>query len=160
MEYRLFETSDIMEVLTFIEMLRREGADISFVDERKSDLALWNHGPKIVVLAIDQARIVGMAKGQIGDEGKNHSAMLTVAIAGDYRGTGIAAVLTDHLNRYLADKGVIIVRAYIYSDNKASVKTIEKQGFTLSGRVLMHHRDTEIGHFVDDLIYHKMIGKE
>jgi ribosomal protein S18 acetylase RimI-like enzyme len=160
MKYRLFETSDIMEVLTFIEMLRSEGTDISFVDERESDLVLWNHGPKIVVLAIDQGQIVGMAKGKIGVESKNHSAMLTAAIDKDYRGTGIAAVLTDHLNKSLAERGVTIVRAYVYSDNKASVKTIEKQRFTLSGRVLMHHREAETGHYVDDLIYHKLIRKE
>jgi ribosomal protein S18 acetylase RimI-like enzyme len=86
--------------------------------------------------------------------------MLTAAIDKDYRGTGIAAVLTDHLNKSLAERGVTIVRAYVYSDNKASVKTIEKQRFTLSGRVLMHHREAETGHYVDDLIYHKLIRKE
>lgn len=50
-----------------------------------------------------------------------------------------------------------IARTYIYSDNVASINTVLKLGFTFAGSVLMHHYSEELGQYVDDLIFHKIL---
>ncbi|MBE0449724.1 MAG: hypothetical protein IBX70_02640 [Clostridia bacterium] len=54
-------------------------------------------------------------------------------------------------------KGVTIARIYVYSDNKASLHAVEKLGFALGGKVLMHHLNVKSGHYVDDIIFHKIL---
>lgn len=161
MEIRGYRTTDAPAVLAFIRRLREEGHRISLTEIRgPEDLKDWTGPFERIILAEEDAVVIGLARGRIGQGEKRHSAMLTAAILTESRGKGLAAILTDRLNQSLAQAGVLIVRAYIYSDNPASVKTIEKQGFTFAGRVAMHHFDESTRQYVDDLIYHKRIGKE
>jgi ribosomal protein S18 acetylase RimI-like enzyme len=160
MEFRLFNQDDAASVMRLIEGLKKESADISLVEiESAKDLKNWNKDNQVAVVAVDHGEVVAVVKGIIGNGSKSHSAFLTAAVKPGLRSRGIAAKLTDFLNLELVKHGVKIVRAYIYSDNTASIKTVEKQGFILSGRVLMHHFDESNGIYVDDLIYHKLLER-
>ena len=161
MEFRLFAERDIPGMMKMIGELKKESAEISLVEiESEKELRKWNRTNEVVVVAAENDELLAVVKGTIGEGDKSHSAFLTAAVVAGSRSQGLAAELTDYLNQILGERGVKIVRAYVYSNNHASIKTIEKQGFVLGGRVLMHHFDKSQGAYVDDLIYHKLLERK
>lgn len=53
--------------------------------------------------------------------------------------------------------GVAIARIYVYSNNTASLNAIKKLDFIHAGTIIRHHRISETGEYVDDLIFHKIL---
>ena len=148
--------SDISEVFEFFRDLATEGAKMSFVEiETSKMLEGWVGDNPMVVIARDSRGIAGVAKGAIGEGNRSHSAMLAAAVRMDLRGQGIAEQVTSSLCEELAKAGITIARAYVYSDNKASIRSLEKMDFILDGRVIAHHFDEKTDEYIDDLIYHK-----
>ncbi|MBN2259783.1 MAG: GNAT family N-acetyltransferase [Clostridiales bacterium] len=162
MVYKLFEINDLEIVFNFFQLLKAEGADISFTDVKTmEELENWFEDRNIViVVAVEEDKLIAVARGKIGEADKSHSAFLTVAVSPDVRNMGIASHITKTLEKELVNRGVEIVRAYVYSDNEASIRTLQKQGFVYSGKVLMHHYDFENNAYVDDLIFHKLLERD
>ncbi len=151
----------VQQVWDLFIRLRREGAEVSFAEvETEEILESWvnNPGHLTYVAMDDDRKIIGVVRGKREmTEEKKHAAFLTAAIHPDERGKGIAAKLTNFSLSEMKKKGVTIARIYVYSDNSASLHAIEKLGFTLAGKVLMHHIDLKTGLYVDDIIFHKML---
>lgn len=162
MNFRVLSKEDLDDILLFFNELKSAQVDISFTENNTvEELNSWINDPLMVtVIAKENGDLLAVARGIIGADDKSHSAFLTAAVKRNLRNKGIAQELTNYLNRELYKHGVRIVRAYVYSDNKASIRTLEKQKFVLSGKVLMHHLDSKTDTFVDDLIYHKLLERD
>ncbi|MCD4713468.1 MAG: GNAT family N-acetyltransferase [Clostridiales bacterium] len=161
MVYRSLEKEDIPQVWDLFVHLRIEGAEVSFAEiESKEIIKSWVDNPaQLTYVAMDDDhKLLGVVRGkrEMTDE-KKHAAFLTAAIHPDARGKGLAAELTNFSLSEMNKRGVTIARIYVYSDNSASLHAIEKLGFTLGGKVLMHHMDLKTGLYVDDIIFHKML---
>lgn len=162
MNFRVLNREDLKLVWSFFNELKSAQVDISFTEYNTvEELDAWIDDPLMVtVIATENGDLLAVARGMIGADDKSHSAFLTAAVKQNLRNKGIAQEITDFLNRELYKHGVKIVRAYVYSDNKASIRTLEKQNFVFSGKVLMHHLDSKTDTFIDDLIYHKLLERD
>lgn len=156
-------SDDIDSVWSLIEILKSEGAEISFTElTGKEDLTNFIDNPaqlSYVAAALDEpSRVLCLVKGRRDMAGeKSHAAFLTAATHPDARGFGLAAELTNFALDEMKKVGVNIARIYVYSNNKASLNTVKKLGFVHAGTVLRHHKDQVTGEYVDDLIFHKIL---
>jgi len=150
---------DVLKVYNFFQDLKKEGAQISFTDiDSTFDIEkMLNDKNVFIYIAYYGDEIAGVFRGLRGNKYKSHSAFLTAAVDQRLRGQKIAQKLTGFGLEDMKNKGIKIVRAYVYSDNQPSVSTLLKQGFTLSGCVHMHHYNDNIKRYVDDLIFHKIL---
>lgn len=150
---------DIPQVISFFEELKEENAGVSYVEcENSDEIKEWINNPNIYIYAaLYGDRVVGVFKGRTDGGIKAHSAFLTCAVNGRYRGKNIAKDLTFYGLKRLKENGIKIARAYVYSDNKPSINTILSCGFQFAGNVYMHHYDEVKGLYVDDLIFHKIL---
>jgi ribosomal protein S18 acetylase RimI-like enzyme len=165
MDYHLrrMTCEDLDSVWNLIELLKIEGADISLTELTSKEEAMeWINNPAqltyVAVTINTSNQILSLVKGrrEMSNE-KSHAVFLTAATHPEARGTGLAAELTIYALNEMKHEGVNIARIYVYSDNKASLNTVKKLGFTLAGTVLRHHKDQTPGEYVDDLIFHKIL---
>lgn len=161
MVFKSLGKEDIPQVWDLFVHLRTEESEVSFAEvETMEILENWvdNPGHLTYVAMDDDYKILCVVRGkrEMTDE-KKHAAFLTAATHPDARGRGIAAELTNFSLSEMKKRGVTIARIYVYSDNKASLHVVEKLGFTLGGKVLMHHMDLKSGLYVDDIIFHKTL---
>lgn len=156
---RELEERDISKVISLFSNLSRERAEVSFVDIASiNEVKEWLKNPNTYVfVAADGDIVYGVLRTRIGKGNRSHSCNLTVAVDYSFRGNSIAKELTEYGLKELKEKSVKIVRAYIYSNNKASINTILSCGFTFAGNVHMHHYDEETGEYIDDLIFHRIL---
>lgn len=160
---RKMKSEDIDSVWSLVELLKAENAEMSFAEiESKEELKNFVDNPAelsyVAVTDEDPSRVLCLVKGKrdMSDE-KSHAAFLSAATHPDARGLGIAAELTSFAVNEMKKFGVNIARIYVYSDNKASLNTVKKLGFTHAGTVLRHHRDPVTGEYIDDIIFHKVL---
>ena len=155
--------SDIESVWALIELLKGEGAEISFTElAAKEEVMEWVNNPAqlayVAVTMDEPVSVFCLVKGRRDiTYGKSHASFLTAATHPDVRGTGLAVELTNYTLSQLKNEGVNIARIYVYSDNKSSLNTVRKLGFVHAGTVLRHHQDQITGEYIDDLIFHKIL---
>jgi ribosomal protein S18 acetylase RimI-like enzyme len=156
---------DIDSVWSLIQLLKAEGSEISFTELTfKEELMNFVDNPAqlcyVAAAKEEPSRIRSLVRGrrEMTSE-KSHAAFLTAATHPEARGLGLAAKLTNFSLTEMKKVGVNIARIYVYSNNKASLKAVEKLGFMHSGTVLRHHKDQATGEYVDDLIFHKTLEK-
>ncbi len=161
MEYRIALFRDIEKIYQLFQELKKENAQVGFTRiEGLNELEDWLEDDNIYLyLAVDtdNEEVVGVLRGKRGNSYKNHSAFMTAAVDKNYRGKNIGKELTHYSLKQLAQEGVKIARTYVYSNNKASLNTLLACGFTISGTIHMHHFSEEAGHYVDDIIVHKIL---
>jgi RimJ/RimL family protein N-acetyltransferase len=157
--FRDLKVEDIPQVLDFFMELKRENAGVSYTEyDNEEQIGEWLDDPNIFgYAAVMGDKVLGVFKGRSDGGNKRHSAFLTCAVDGSYRGKNIAKSLTNYGLERLKENGIKIVRAYIFSDNKPSINTILSLGFQFAGNVYMHHYDEEKQQYVDDLIFHKIL---
>ncbi|OJV63172.1 MAG: hypothetical protein BGO41_10770 [Clostridiales bacterium 38-18] len=147
-------------IFELCQRLIEENARMSFTDiENIEHLEKWFNDTNVLLYGkLNEAgQLIAMVKATRGVGNKAHSCYLAAATHPDYRKESQASSLTNEVLDDLKNRGVLIARTYIYSWNHASIKTIEKCGFTLSGRVVMHEYDEITGDYIDDLIYYKRL---
>lgn len=156
---RATKLGDVDKILKLFDELREENLQVSFSKIKDKDILLnmLNNKDMYFYVALVNNEIVGVFRGLRGEDYKKHSCFLTVAIKKSFRGNGIAKILTEYGLIELKKEGIKIARAYIYSDNRASIFNIFKLGFTMSGSVHMHHYNEKLDRYVDDLIFHKIL---
>ncbi len=150
---------DIKKILEFCLELKEQNAKMSFTsmdtpehieEQIKSEL-------KHIYLSIEDEVVTAMFRAIRGKGNKSHSCYVACAVKREYRNKYLATDLTSYGLADMKSMGVLIARTKIYSWNKASIKTIEKCGFELSGRIVMHQFEPSVGEYIDDLIYHKIL---
>lgn len=161
--FRKIQATDLDSVWALIELLKLEGAEISFADfSTKEDakqlignpaqltyVAVADHNPNQIACLVRGKRDLS--------GGKEHAAFMTAATHPAARGSGLAVQLTDFALLQMNIEGVNIARIYVFSNNQASLNTVRKLGFVHAGTVLRHHLDLNSGEYVDDLIFHKLL---
>jgi len=156
----IFEPMDMDDVSNAIKLFSKlydEKAEVSFAETLDEEvLREWLNNPLhyLYVAKIDGV-LAAVFRCMRGETYKNHSGFLTIAVDPQFRGKHLASSFTRHCLEELKKAGIQIVRAYIYSDNIASINTVLRCGFTFSGNVHKHHFKEEKGYYVDDLIFHK-----
>lgn len=166
MKYQLrrIEFYDIDSIWSLIEILRAEGAEISFTEliAKEQVLNFVNNPAQLSYVAVtteDPRRVLCLVRGRRDmTPEKSHAAFLTAATHPDARGSGLAAELTNYALDQMKKLGVNIARIYVYSNNQASLNAVEKLGFVHGGTVLRHHKDQSTCEYVDDLIFHKVLN--
>lgn len=151
---------DQLAIYDLCSVLRAENARMSFTDiEKIEDLKAWFNDSNIYLYGLFDVygKLTAMVKATRGTSNKSHSAYLAAAVHPINRKQNLASELTLAVLDELKSMGVLIARTYIYSWNTASIATIEKCGFILSGRVMMHEYDEISGAYIDDLIYYKYL---
>lgn len=162
-EFRELRNEDIDEVYGLIELLKEEGSEVSFTDiQSKEEIGDWiDSDVNLTYVALEGSEVIAVVKGRRGnEESKRHSVFLTASTHPRVRGNGVAAMLTNYSLERMKEKGVVIARIYVYSNNKSSLAAVRKLGFTLGGSVLMHHYDSKAGEYVDDIIFHKILSDD
>jgi ribosomal protein S18 acetylase RimI-like enzyme len=155
--------ADVDSAWALIDLLKEEGADMSFTElTAKEEVLQWIENPALLtyvaVTTTEPAHVLCLVRSRrdLTPE-KSHAAFLTAATHPDARGTGLAAELTNYALDKMKNEGVNIARIYVYSDNKASLNAVRKLGFVHAGTVLRHHQDQKNSEYVDDLIFHKLL---
>jgi ribosomal protein S18 acetylase RimI-like enzyme len=160
---RRIKSDDIDSIWSLVELLKSEGAEISFTELTvKEDIMNFVDNPAqlsyVAVTKEEPTHVLCLVRGRrdMASE-KSHAAFLTAATHPDARGSGLAAELTNFALDKMKGEGVNIARIYVYSNNQASLNAVKKLGFVHAGTVLRHHRDGVTGEYVDDLIFHKIL---
>lgn len=160
---RRIKSDDVDSVWSLIELLKAEGADISFTEftVKEEIMDLVDNPAQLTYVAVtkeEPSRVICLVRGRrdMAVE-KSHAAFLTAATHPDARGSGLAAELTGFALDQMRNEGINIARIYVYSDNQASLNVVKKLGFVHSGAVLRHHIDQAAGKYIDDLIFHKIL---
>jgi ribosomal protein S18 acetylase RimI-like enzyme len=160
---RRIESHDIGSIWSLIEILKEEGAEISFTElTAKEEVSSFVDNPAqlsyVAVTTDEPSCVLCLVRGRRDMTAeKSHATFLTAATHPDARGSGLAAKLTNYALDQMKSEGVNIARIYVYSNNEASLNAVKKLGFVLGGTVLRHHKDSRTGEFVDDLIFHKVL---
>jgi ribosomal protein S18 acetylase RimI-like enzyme len=158
--YRPMHLSDLNEVWQLIEAIKAEHSLMSFAEiPDQEELKSWLSNENLFLYVAEcKDKVVGLLRAIRGSETyKRHAVFLSIAIHPDFRNQGIAKELTNTGLEDMKKDGIVIARAYIYSDNIFSVNTVLKLGFTLAGSVHMHHYNEKLQQYVDDLIFHKIL---
>ncbi|WIF94284.1 GNAT family N-acetyltransferase [Caminicella sporogenes] len=157
--FRELQEKDIPKVISLFSNLSKERAEVSFVEIASIDeIKEWLKNPNTYVyVAAEGDVILAVLRAKRGKGNQNHACNITVAVDYNFRGNSIAKDLTEYVLEVLRQEGIKVVRAYIYSNNMASINTILSCGFTFAGSIYMHHYDKKTGRYVDDLIFHKML---
>lgn len=158
--YRPMHLSDVDEVWKLLETLKLENSQVSLLEiPDKRDLQGWLENENLFLyIAECKDQVIALLRATRGaEQGKRHSAILSIATHPEYRNQGIARELTNTGLEDMKKDGIVIARVYIYSDNISSINTILRLGFTFGGSVLMHHYNDKTKQYVDDLIFHKIL---
>lgn len=160
---RRIKSDDIDSVWSLVELLKAEGAEMSFAElTGKEELMSFVNNPAqlsyVAVTKEEPSRVLCLVRGRRDmTSEKSHAASLTAATHPNVRGSGLAAELTNFALEQMKNEGVNIARIYVYSNNQASLNAVKKLGFVHAGTVLRHHIDKATGEYVDDLIFHKLL---
>lgn len=165
MKYQLkkVESHDVDSIWSLIEILKEDGAEISFTEltEKEQVLSFVDNPAQLSYVAVTTekpSRVLCLVRGRRDmSVEKSHAAFLTAATHPEARGSGLAATLTNYALDEMKKCQVNIARIYVYSNNQASLNAVAKLSFVHSGTVLRHHRDLYTGEYVDDLIFHKVL---
>lgn len=161
--FRKLRATDIENLWSLIEILKREKVDMSFAEiNNKQELLNFIDNPAeltyIAVAKENPMQVLSLVKGKRGlSKEKFHSVLLSAATHPKARGYGLAARLTNFALEEMKNEGVTIARIYVYSNNTASLNAIKKLDFIHAGTIKRHHRSSETDEYVDDLIFHKIL---
>lgn len=159
--FRKLEQRDVLKALSLFQKLEHEMAEVSFTEVLEEEqISQWiENEHTFVYVAADGDLILAVIRAKREDHDRPHAVVLTVAVDYQFRGQNIAKDLTLYCLNEIKNYGVEIARAYIYSNNYSSVCTILSCGFVSAGSVHRHHYDERLKRYVDDLIFHKVLGQ-
>jgi ribosomal protein S18 acetylase RimI-like enzyme len=157
---RPLEQRDVLKALSLFQKLESEMAEVSFTEVLEEEqICQWiTNEQTFVYVAADGDLVLAVIRAKRENPDRPHAVVLTVAVDYQFRGQNIAKDLTLFCLDQIKEQGVDIARAYIYSNNYASVCTILSCGFVSAGSVHRHHYDERQKRYVDDLIFHKVLG--
>lgn len=111
----------------------------------------------IIYLLYEDDIIVSIIKAKLGKNEKSHVSCFKLSTRLKYRNQGYIKKLIEYAISDLKKYNIKIIRIKIFSWNKPAIATVEKSGFTLSGRIVMSSYDEFLNEYIDDLLYHKFL---
>lgn len=151
---------DIKEILEFCLELKEQGAKMSFTSLDTEEKLVETFNDPLIYLFIsknEKNQVTSMFKALRGVGKKSHSVYVACAVKKEFRKKNLASSIVEYALNEIKNDGVLIARTKIYSWNKASIATIKKCGFEESGRYFMHEYEENLGMYIDDLIFHKLL---
>lgn len=160
-QYLTMQEKDIDKVLELFKKLKNEAAEVTFADlhdmvSLRNDFKLPN---TFYYIAIENNQLVSVFRGRRGQGNQDHCALITIAVAIEYRGRQMTKPFLNYCLQQLSREGISLARAYVFSDNRPSINMLLSAGFTVSGCVFQHHQCLKTGDLVDDIIFHKQLNK-
>lgn len=146
-------------ILAFCIELKLQDAKMSFTafDTLEEVITQINDPDTYLYISLDGDVVTSMFRAIRGVGNKTHSCYVACAVKKTHRKMNLATQITGFGLEDMKKHGVLIARTKIYSWNKASIATIKKCGFVESGRIYMHQYEPELGEYIDDLIFHKVL---
>ncbi|WP_350343441.1 GNAT family N-acetyltransferase [Proteinivorax tanatarense] len=156
-EFRVINQNHIEQLWDLSLELKEEKAGVHFVSiDSKEDIEKMLEDPDIYLFgAFEKEQLIGAFSARRGKGNKRHSCHIAAAFTKACRGKGISQKLMDYALGHLKQEGIWMIRAYVYSYNKASVASLLSCGFTCSGTVHKLQWNEKEGRYIDDLIFHK-----
>lgn len=157
--FKKVELDDVKIILDFCLELKSQDAKMSFTSfdtERK--IISYIKDPLIFLyISINDGVVSSMFRAKRGEGNKSHSVYIACAVKKEFRRKNLATEITLYGLADVKKEGVLIARTKIYSWNKGSIATIKKCGFSEGGRTFMHQYEPDLGMYIDDLIFHKVL---
>ena len=156
-QYSKPDRQDIPAILELFQSMKNEPHRSTFSDVNNGDQILnWlNQEDYNLYVARTDKKIIGVLRAYQEPDLQRHACLLTIAVSTAYRKQGIGKSLIIYGVADLKNKGILVARALIFSDNKPSINTFLSAGFSITGSILKHHFNHQSGHYVDDLILYK-----
>jgi len=159
LEFSIATIDDKKNILEYYTELGNKGYKISGLET--SDVCVadeWINNELIDLFLLYKDNVlISVIKSIKGKGDESHSSCLHISTRQKHRNKGYAKELIKYVINQLKKDKIKIIRVEIFSWNKPAVATIEKAGFTLSGRIVMSHYDEELCDYIDDLLYHKFL---
>ena len=156
-EVRELTTDDIPAFFALCREMAEEGAGVGFVRITNPEKIADRLGDDRYFLlgAFIDGAMVGAFQARRGEPGKEHSCHIAGATTNSWRRKGLGRLMLEHALPRLKDKGMWLIRAYVYSNNLPSIAALLAAGFTWAGTVYKHQWNEKEQRYVDDLIFHK-----
>lgn len=153
------EVSDAPGIYDLFTQHKRDGHEITFANiSNPGEIVKWINNPENrLYIARYNQQIVGVMRAKLGTGTTSHSCEITIAVSAEYRQKGIAKSLVNYGLSDVRHQGVSVVRAMVFSDNKASLNTLLSSGFSITGSILNHHYNDKSNRYVDDIILYKAL---
>jgi len=159
LEFSIATINDGKNILDYYMEIDDESSKVSRLktcDARIVDKWISNELIDLYLLYEDTI-LISVIKANRGKGDESHSSCLNISTSQKYRNKGYAKELIKYAIDQLKKVKIKIIRVEILSWNKPAIVTIEKAGFTLSGRIVMSHYDEDSCNYIDDLLYHKFL---
>lgn len=147
---------DSPSLFSLFTELRQEKAGVSFarINSREEVQQLFFDNSIHLFGAFAGDLLVGVFQARQGQGNKTHSCHIAGAVTREYRGQKVSSHMMNYSLGRLKERGIWMIRAYVYSTNTASIASLLSEGFTWAGTIYKHQKDEE-GRWLDDLIFHK-----
>lgn len=159
MKFLVATVENVKEVQNYYDELDCES--LKAIKLKKFDLLnliqLIESGRVIFYLLYNEKDLVSVVKAKLGEGERAHSSCLFISTKENFRNQGYAKSLIRYATDELRKNKIKIVRLKVLSWNKPAIATVEKAGFTLSGRIVMSNYDEDINEYIDDLLYHMFL---
>lgn len=156
-QYLKPEKSDAEMMFDLFQQLKRDGHELTFADVRHpQEIVAWlETESNSLYIARHFQQVIGVLRAVKGKEKTSHACQITIAVSSEYRQQGIAKSLVQYGLSDLKNQGILIARAFVFSDNKPSLNTLLSVGFTITGSIAKHHYNHQKEIYADDIIMHK-----
>lgn len=159
MEPKVRELSkeDIPAFFALCREMAQEGAGVGFARITAPEQVgeMLDNERYFLLGAFVNGTMVGAFQARRGEAGKEHSCHIAGAMTNSWRRRGLGKLMLEHALPFLKDKGMWLIRAYVYSNNTPSIASLLSAGFTWAGTVYKHQWDEKEQRYIDDLIFHK-----
>lgn len=143
--FRLIERDDAVGMTSYINDLSCEdtyirlgGEQFSFEEEQRhieTWLSQMEKQEKVVVVAVFEERIIGVANVDRLDRRSKHVGHFGISIAKDFRQEGIGKELLKTVLDLGTRMGLMMIELSVYSPNEVGIALYQKLGFEEVGRV-------------------------
>lgn len=151
------ETNDATGIFDLFMQLKQDGHEITFADvDNPDEIVDWiNNDENLLYVARYNQQVIGVMRAKITKDNTSHSCDITIAVSSEYRQQGIAKSLVNYGLSDVKHHGISVIRAKVFSDNKASLNTLLSTGFSVTGSIVKHHFNDKRNVYVDDIILFK-----
>ena len=156
-QYQKPVKSDAGAIFELFQKMKSDRHFVSFTSaEYPDEIAVWlAETDNDFYIAKSNEQAVGVLRAVRGTGDTSHSSEITIAVSPEFRDQGVAKTLLLYGLADLKASGVTIVRAFVFSDNRASLNMLLAIGFTITGSIVKHHYQPRLSMYVDDVILYK-----
>ncbi|MDW7670362.1 MAG: GNAT family N-acetyltransferase [Bacillota bacterium] len=156
-QYSKPEKNDAELIFDLFQQLKRDSHEVTFAEvENPQEIINWlETDSNSFYIARYNQQVIGVLRAVKGKEKTAHACQITIAVSSEYRQQGIAKSLVQYGLSDLKNQGILIARAFVFSDNKPSLNTLLSVGFTITGSIAKHHYNHQKELYADDIVMHK-----